>query len=161
MTIGYDYTRFDIVDAHYWWNTHHHDGQASREYARLCKCILMGFRPSPLANGPESEAAKLIYGNLCQQHGCPDGCGADVEGTDSGDHKNNERHNGWANYDTWNVALWVGNTELLYRAVTGSSSWAEAREKLRYYGYDTTGDGVSLDSPWLDVDELNAWLKDL
>lgn len=24
-------------------------------------------------------------------------------------------HNGWANYETWNVALWLGNDERFYR----------------------------------------------
>jgi hypothetical protein len=27
-----------------------------------------------------------------------------------------ERYNGWKNWETWNVALWVGNEEGLYRA---------------------------------------------
>jgi hypothetical protein len=26
-------------------------------------------------------------------------------------------YNGWANWETWNVALWFGNDETLYRAV--------------------------------------------
>lgn len=26
------------------------------------------------------------------------------------------RYNGWRNYETWNVALWLGNDEGLYRA---------------------------------------------
>ena len=26
-----------------------------------------------------------------------------------------ERYNGWANYETWNVTLWVGNEEWMYR----------------------------------------------
>lgn len=26
-----------------------------------------------------------------------------------------KRHNGWANYETWNVALWINNEEPTYR----------------------------------------------
>jgi hypothetical protein len=28
-----------------------------------------------------------------------------------------EKYNGWKNYETWNVALWFGNEEHLYRNV--------------------------------------------
>lgn len=28
-----------------------------------------------------------------------------------------QRYNGWANYETWNVALWLGNDESFYRAM--------------------------------------------
>jgi len=162
MTIGYDYTRFDIVEAHYWWYTDHHDGQASREYRRLCQCIRMGFRPGPMSNGPDSEAAKLIYGNLCHKHGCPSDCGTDtVEADKDATSLDDETYNGWANYETWNVTLWVGNTEALYRAVRRSESWTEAREKLRYFGYNKTQDGVSLDDPRLDHTELDQWLEGL
>lgn len=32
-----------------------------------------------------------------------------------------EKYNGWANYETWNVALWLGNDEPLYRAVLAAA----------------------------------------
>jgi hypothetical protein len=28
-----------------------------------------------------------------------------------------KRYNGWKNHDTWNIALWFGNEEALYRMV--------------------------------------------
>ena len=58
------YDRFDIVDAHYWWNADHHDGQSSDGYLRLCR-ISAYFKPSRLAHGPQSENALEIYAELC------------------------------------------------------------------------------------------------
>jgi hypothetical protein len=32
-------------------------------------------------------------------------------------------YNGWKNYETWNVALWVGNDEHLYRAMRAGAPY--------------------------------------
>lgn len=70
MTAGFDYTRWDVLDAHYWWAVHHHTGQWSPEYARIGKIHNMGYRPGRLANGPDTEAAQMIYDALCARIGC-------------------------------------------------------------------------------------------
>jgi len=36
-------------------------------------------------------------------------------------------YNGWPNYETWNVALWFGNDEGLYRAVRAERPYTAAK----------------------------------
>ena len=70
--------------------------------------------------------------------------------------------NGWSNYETWNVALWIGNDEGLY-------NWAR---EWRHHGYKSfahqvseimteTPDGVSWTHPELDTDELDEMMAEL
>jgi hypothetical protein len=81
--------------------------------------------------------------------------------------ENEMKYEGWANYHTWNVALWISNDEPLYR---------EALRYLRcttnptynglfdYVGVEwghVTDDGVSWTDPTLDHDELDAFVKGL
>ena len=33
--------------------------------------------------------------------------------------------NGWANYETWNAALWIGNDEFLYNTARACVEFAE------------------------------------
>ena len=71
---------------------------------------------------------------------------------------NNHEYNGWTNYATWNVALWLNADETLYY-LAGSYARQERNRRLSYEGFirehaemfgEHTPDGV----PWLadDVD---------
>jgi hypothetical protein len=62
-------TRYDIVEAWYWWLADHHRGIGSDEYTRLCKTGRY-FKPGKLASGPDSEVAQIIYDTLCDDECC-------------------------------------------------------------------------------------------
>ena len=82
--------------------------------------------------------------------------------------------NGYANYETWNAALWIGNDEFLYNTAKACVVYREAGietpwEKFqrcmmggqigRYLG--ATGDGVAWNDPAIDADEMNDLLWEL
>ena len=72
-------------------------------------------------------------------------------------------YNGWTNYETWNVALWLQNDEVMYNMARG----------YRHHGYlslshmlvecfgSSTPDDVRWDDKKLDIDELNEMMEDL
>lgn len=60
--------RYSIVEGYYWWLIEHHNGQSSREYARLSR-ITGYYSPSPIAHGPRDEAM-YVYQRLCVKAGC-------------------------------------------------------------------------------------------
>ena len=73
-----------------------------------------------------------------------------------------QSYNGWTNYETWNVALWLGNDESLY----------EMARMYREHGYKSlshlliemspeTPDGVKWDDDSLNIIELNEMLNEL
>lgn len=59
--------RWDIVIGHYWYYVDFHRGQWSREYERMCR-IGQYYRPSYLANGPETEGAQMVYDALVERY---------------------------------------------------------------------------------------------
>ena len=63
------FDRFDICDAYYWFMANYHNGQWSKEYALSGTFHRLGFRPSPLAKGPDSENAQDIYNTLVETKG--------------------------------------------------------------------------------------------
>lgn len=74
-----------------------------------------------------------------------------------------EGYNGFTNYETWNVALWIGNDEFLYNEARRfrSRGYSELVEHLRALGITETPDKVSLLDSGLDRHELNQLLEDL
>ena len=56
--------------------------------------------------------------------------------------------NGWKNYETWNVTLWIQNDETLYRLALATAGFQTFMQEMREWGCDETQDGVK----WVDAD---------
>ena len=69
--------------------------------------------------------------------------------------------NGYTNWETWNVAMWIGNDELLYTLSKVSRSYEDFLEKISHYSQGpTTPDGVEWDSPELNQSELDDLIEE-
>ena len=81
--------------------------------------------------------------------------------------------NGWANYETWNVALWIGNDEFLYNAAKACVEYCSDNEtpwdkfqRCMMEGQigsflGKTGDGVKWNNEKIDGPAINEMMKDL
>ena len=83
---------------------------------------------------------------------------------------NTKKYNGWKNYETWNVMLWISNTEGLYYALLEiREEYKLQNKKLSYrkfiqevaLDYDTTGDGVKFLSYKLAYRELSQAIQEV
>ena len=84
-------------------------------------------------------------------------------------------YNGWKNYETWNVALWLDNDYFNYSILMMQSvkTYQDFLDRLQSpnrifnnldvdYDYrNFTGDNVSWIDPKVDVDEINEKIKEL
>lgn len=82
--------------------------------------------------------------------------------------KKTEEYNGYKNYETWNVALFINNDEACY-------NYAKHFKNLGYLAFrrdlaknmvglaiaSQTPDGVNWNDPALDIEALDALLADL
>jgi hypothetical protein len=88
---------------------------------------------------------------------------------------NNEKYNGWANYETWNVALWYNNDEAIYdmlydmiKSVAPEEINDETASEVvitafKYYNMAETPDNVKLNSKeinWYEIaEDLREWIS--
>jgi hypothetical protein len=87
------------------------------------------------------------------------------------------KYNGWANYETWNVSIWASSTEFLYALARTSEDYRQFVELVKMFANDIrndyyvrfntvhdfakgTPDGISWNSPRLNVKELDAMIKE-
>jgi|TARA_R110000765_G_scaffold362860_3_gene453079 hypothetical protein len=66
-------------------------------------------------------------------------------------------YHGWANYQTWNVALWLQNDERLYGVACQYQNWGDLKSHLPH----RTPDGVRYDDPTVNVEEIEQMLSEL
>jgi hypothetical protein len=81
-------------------------------------------------------------------------------------------YNGWANYETWNAALWIGNDEFLYNTAKACVEFAEGENPWQKFvrcmtdgqigrHLVQTRDGVRWDDPAIDAAEMLDMMTDL
>ena len=70
-------------------------------------------------------------------------------------------YNGWTNYETWNVGLWLGGDEGLYDIARRALDYDHLVEMLTSYGSEVTGDGVRWDDPKVNAVEIDEMLEDM
>lgn len=82
-----------------------------------------------------------------------------TRGTQLEESKVSERYNGWKNYQTWNVALWIGNDEVFYDIAKDCENYEHFREIMMQES-SMTPDAVMWDDIKLDIDELDEMIKE-
>ena len=68
------------------------------------------------------------------------------------------RYNGWTNYETWNVALWIGNDEGLYDLARAAGNYEDFVDALEGCSLNdlSTPDGVNYRDPKVNIVEINS-----
>ena len=77
-----------------------------------------------------------------------------------------QTYNGWANYETWNVVLWIGNDWSLYQlaldVVRNGGTYVDLINAIRINcGATKTPDDVEYNSAKIDLRAVNEFLAEL
>ncbi len=79
-------------------------------------------------------------------------------------------YNGWANYETWNVSLWMQNNQFLYNTAVACVEYHDVAFETPYdkfirnmHNVDkfTTADDVAWDDENVNHDEINEMMMDM
>ena len=74
-------------------------------------------------------------------------------------------YNGYANYETWNVTLWIQNDEGLYNEAKRLAKFGKFYQDLVKFLYECgsteTPDGVKWNDPAVDAGEVTELMDDL
>ena len=71
------------------------------------------------------------------------------------------RFNGWSNYETWNVSLWIQNDYETYRKCLGETSDDSCIPRLELLGGQMTPDGVRWMDGLINTQELDEMLTEM
>jgi len=66
-------------------------------------------------------------------------------------------YNGWTNYETWNVALWLQNDEFLYEIAKRYSDYSTLKRHLPI----STPDGVEYGDESVNIAEIAELLTEM
>ena len=74
-----------------------------------------------------------------------------------------QSYNGWTNYETWNVALWIGNDEGLYHLAREAKDYRTFVDCLLAPTFSdaTTDDGVKWNDPAINTIEIDEMIAEL
>ena len=71
-------------------------------------------------------------------------------------------YNGWANYETWYVALWIQNDEGLYNLAKSCCGYLDFVDlMINDFKAKATPDGVAYNDPKLSLSELAVMMQEL
>jgi len=69
--------------------------------------------------------------------------------------------NGYTNWETWSVASWIDNDELLYSLSVASKDYDDFLHRMSWYSQgSTTPDGVEWESSELNRSELTELIEE-
>lgn len=70
-------------------------------------------------------------------------------------------YNGWKNWETWNVALWISNHEATYKVAQRYDSYDRLIPRLEIMWGQMTPDGARWMDATIDTAALDEMLADL
>ena len=72
-----------------------------------------------------------------------------------------QSYNGWANWETWNVALWMTNSQGMYNQARECANYQEFVHYMWDCGSEETPDGARWDDVKVDGLAICEMMKDL